>query len=234
MRNTKWLWATFSILSAVFIIASQVTDFVNIGFWSILGTILLSAVLIQSIIHRNFFGIFIPLALGYKIYCQPLNLLDISVWILLSAAVLLAIGFSFIFKSRPPKLKYKFDKCEHFNETVYNADDNNPYAKVNFGASTKYLHSTSLQAGQFYTSFGSMEVYLDQAQLSPEGAEIYVDCKFGAIELYVPSRWNVKNKVHVSMGAADIPEHRTASDPSSPVLIISGNVSFGAVEVNYI
>lgn len=234
MKHTKWFWGTFFVLSAVFVIASQVTDFVQIGIWSLIGTILLAAIIVHSIAHRNFFGIFVPLAVAYEIYWQPLKLPEISFWVLLAAAILASIGFSSIFRKRPPKCYYKWEKSNCFEHTSESSDDNNPIVKVNFGASTKYLHSTALKAGQFYASFGSLEVYLDQAQLSPEGAEIYVDCSFGSIEFYVPRHWRVKNNVHASLGSADIGERHSFAESDSPILTITGNVSFGSVEVHYI
>ena len=234
MKHTKWFWGTFFVLSAVFVIASQVTDFVQIGIWSILGAILLTAIIVHSVAHRNFFGIFVPLAFMYEIFWQPLKLAEISLWFLLVAAILASIGFSCIFRKRPPKCQYKWEKGDRFQQTTESIDDNNPYTKVSFGASTKYLHSTALKTGQFYCSFGSLEVYLDQAQLSPEGAEIYVDCSFGSIEFYVPRHWQIKNDVHANLGSADIGERYSNAGPGSPLLTVTGNVSFGSVEMKYI
>lgn len=234
MRHQKWFWGVFFILSAVFVIASQVTDFMKIGLWSILGAILLLAVMIHSVAHRNFFGIFVPLVLLYGIFWQPLGLIHISIWVLLAAAVLASIGFHFIFRNRPPQWWKSEENGGRFHATTESSDDNNPQAKVSFGASTKYLHSTALQTGQFDVSFGSLEVYLDQAQLSPDGAELYVNCRFGAIELYVPRSWRVKGNVQASLGAAEINEHRSDAAIDAPLLLITGNVSFGAVEVKYI
>ena len=231
MKRTKWFWGTFFILSAVFVIASQVTNFASIGIWSILGTILLLAVIVHSIAHRFFPGIFVPLAFIYEIFQQPLELPEISVWILLAAAVLAGIGFHYLFRGSLPRRRASKERFQMISEDV---DDNKPYAKVSFGASTKYLHSTALKAGQFTVSFGSLEVYLDQAQLAPEGAELSVDCSFGAIEFYVPREWLVKNNVRGSFGAANSNVRSGAAETDAPLLTLNGNVSFGSVEINYI
>ena len=105
---------------------------------------------------------------------------------------------------------------------------------MRFGGSTKYLHATALKTGQFYASFGGLEVYFDQAQLDPAGAEIYVDCSFGSIELYVPRSWKVKSSVRASFGAVDIHERHSSAAADAPVLLLTGNVSFGAVEIKYV
>lgn len=230
-QNTKWLWGMFFILAAGFVVASQVTEFGEISIWSILGAVLLLVVIIHSVIHRVFIGVFVPLVLLYSIFREPLGFVNISIWVLLAAAILASIGCHIIFRRRPP---HWWKTNGGYQMTSESSDDNNPNAKVSFGATTKYLHSSALKTGEFYASFGSLEVYLDQAQLSPEGAEIFADCRFGSIELYVPRTWRVKGDVRASMGAAEISENNANADPASPLLLITGNVSFGAIEVNYV
>ncbi len=232
MKNSKWLWGIFFVLAAVFLVASQMVSFVKISFWSILGTLLLAVIMIKSIAGRNFFGIFFSLAFLYKIFCQPLGWVDISLWILMAAAALASVGFSWIFDGHPPK-SWNHHKRHSISQTIDNNDDNSPYAKVSFGSSTKYLHSSALTRGQFYTSFGSLEIFMDQAQLSPEGAELYVSCSFGSIEIYVPRHWQVVSKVQATLGSAEVVGHREVQ-PDSPVLTVKGNVSFGSVEIKYV
>ena len=140
MKNRNWFWGFFFLLSAIFVIASQIGSFGQIGFISILATVLLAALIIHSIADRNYFGIFVPLAFLYMIYRQPLHLIEISLWLLILAAVFASMGFSFLFRSHPQSKMHWHDDYEHAHQTVENIDDNNPYAKVSFGASSTYLH----------------------------------------------------------------------------------------------
>ncbi len=234
MKNRNWFWGIFFILAAVFVIASQTGAFGQIGIMTILATVLLITLMIQSIFKRNFFGGFLSLALLYIIYRQPLHLIAISPWLLILAAIFASIGFSFFFRSHPHKMFHCHSDCERFTETVENIDDNNPYAKVSFGASSKYLHADCLQSGQFFVSFGALEIFFDQAQLSPEGAEIFLDCSFGAIKLYIPKHWQVIDHLHTSLGGIDNDIRLTHPDENAPQLTLKGNVQLGGVEVHYI
>ena len=234
MKNRNWFWGFFFLLAAVFVIASQIGSFGQIGIFSIIATVLLAALVIQSIASRNFFGVFVPLVFVYVIYRQPLHLAEISLWILLLAAVLASIGFSCIFRSRPPKAMYSHCGVEHFHETSESIDDNNPYAKVTFSASSKYLHADCLKSGQFIVSFGALEVFFDQAQLSPDGAELFLDCSFGAIQLYVPKHWQVFDNLHASLGAVDNDVRKAQPGQDAPQLTLTGNVQLGGVEIHYI
>ena len=231
MKSRNWFWGIFFLLSAVFVIASQTGSFVQIGVISILATVLLAALAIQSLIYRNYFGIFLSLAFLYMIYRYPLGLPEISLWLLLVSAVLAGIGFSFIFHSHPPKMVYTHG-MEHF--TSESIDDNNPYAKVNFGSSSKYLHADCLKSGQFFVSFGALEVFFDQAQLSPDGAELFFDCSFGAIKLFVPKHWKVRDNLRASLGAVENDTRLAQPGENAPQLTLTGNVQLGAVEIHYI
>ena len=232
-KVNNWFWGVFFVLAAVFVVASQIVNFTQIGFWSILATVLLAAVFIQSLIHLNYFGVFVSLALAYMLYQNPLELYPISPWLLLLAAVLLSIGFHTIFHRHPKKSicgSRDFDR----NRTIEDIDDNNPYVKVSFGSSSKYLHGDSLRTGQFYCNFGALEVYFDQVTLSPEGAELFLDCHCGAITLFVPRTWRVVDKLNSSLGSVKDEQRRAAPAEGAPVLTLTGSVSLGALEIQYV
>lgn len=233
MKHNNWFWGVFFVLAAVFVIASQVTSFTQIGVWSIVGTVLLAAIFIQSLIHLNYFGVFTSIALAYWIFQLPLHLYIISPWLLILAAVLLSIGFYSIFHKRS---KYQHVTCHGKDEyhTVEEIDDNNPYVKVSLGASSKYLHADSLKGGQFYCNLGSLEVYFDQVQLDPNGAEIYINCSLGSINLYFPKTWRIIDKLNSSLGGVKNETRFNNPHENAPQVTVTGNVSLGAVEVHYV
>ncbi len=234
MKNRNWFWGIFFLLSAVFVIASQTGAFGEIGVVSILAGVLLLALIIQSIVSRNFFGIFIPIGVLYIIFREPLAFPYISPWQIILAGIFSSIGFSILFRSQPKEKLPCHKGGSHFSQTTETMDDNNPYAKVNFGSSSKYLHSDSLKGGQFIASFGELEVFLDKAQLAPEGAEIFLDCSFGSIKLYIPKHWQVLDNLHVSLGEVDNKARMAQPSEYAPRLTLTGNVQFGGVEIQYI
>jgi len=234
MKSRNLFWGFFFLVSAVFVIASQTGSFGQIGIMSILATVLLVAIAINSVIERNFFGLFLPLAFLYIIYRQPLHLVEISLWLLLLAAVLASIGFGILFSSHPYKMMYPHYGKEHFDQTSETIDDNNPYAKVNFGSSCKYLHANCMEGGQFIASFGALEVFFDQSQLSPNGTEVFLDCSLSSIKIYVPKHWLVIDNLHNSLGSVENDIRLAKPEENSPRLTLSGNVSMGSVEIHYI
>lgn len=243
MKTRNLFWGLFFVAAAVFIIISAVTGFANIDFWTGLLSVLLAAVLLKSIIKLEFFGIFVPAALLYLVWRTPLGLPIINGWTVLLAAVLLGIGLEAIFHKRPfVRIEGNCRSHRHHgdwnvnggckNPEIVQDDDNNPSAHVRFGSLSKYLHGQSIRSGSFSVNFGALELFLDTAQLAPEGAEFNVDCSFGAIELHVPRTWRVIDKTRVSLGGVEV--HNSGAQEGAPTLTVTGNVSLGGMEIKYI
>lgn len=232
-KHHQWFWGIFFVAAAVLVVLSQVTAVTELGFWPIVAGVVLAAIFIQSLIHFNYFGIFLSLALGYIILQHPLHFYLLSPWLLLLAAVLLSIGFYTMFHHRPRNTSTKHHDGDTYR-TIEDVDDNNPSFKVSFGACSKYLHSDNLKSGQFYCNFGSLEVYFDQVRLDPTGADIFLDCSLGAMVLYIPRAWRVIDRLHTSMSAVKDDAPRGTPSEDAPVLTLTGNVSMGSVEIHYV
>lgn len=246
MKFRNWFWGLFFLVAAVFVVASQTGAFGQLGIWSVGATVVLIAIMIESMIHLNFFGVLLPLAFLYMIYQVPLGLMEVSIWLLFLAAIFASIGLHLIFR---PHMKRWEKRCERwesrcerrldhghgdFSRVSESVDDNNPFVKSSFSSSGKYLHADSLKSGQFFVSFGELEVYFDQAKLDPTGAEVYVDCSFGSLKLFIPRDWNVIDKVSASLGGVDDDKRYNKPTENAPTLTLTGNVSFGSLEVHYI
>jgi hypothetical protein len=234
MKSKNLFWGLFFLALAVFTIASQVGAFGEIGVLSVLEGVLLAALIIYSLISLNFFGVFIPLAFLYIIFRQPLGLPEVSTWMLLLTGLLTSIGFSIIFHKKnkyKSKCDYEGHDCSQTSETI---DDNNPSAKVRFSSSSKYLHSDNLESANFAASFGALEVFFDKTQLSPQGAEVFLDCSFAEIKLYIPRNWRVIENINVSLAEVKYNNRMAVIEENAPRLTLKGNVQFGGIEIVYI
>ena len=232
MKRSNWFWGIFFVAAAVLIIASQVTSFAHIGFWSIVAAVFLAAVASHSLAHLNYFGVFISVALAYIIFREPLHLMYISPWLLILAAILLSIGFHTIFRTRPKKQDHVRPRTDDDDyRTVEDIDDNNPFVKVSLGACSKYLHADALTGGRFYCSLGKLEVYFDQVHPVPEGAEIFVDCSLGEVQLYFPKSWNVVEKINSGLGSVSNSFRSGQAAAGAPTVTVRGNVSLGSLVI---
>jgi len=113
-------------------------------------------------------------------------------------------------------------------------DANNPYINVSFGYASRYLYADCLESAELICSFGGMEVYFDNVTLSPNGADVNVNCSFGSIEIYVPSNWRVEDEINSSLANAEVNRRLINNDEDAPTIRVTGSVSLGNLEIKRI
>ena len=237
---SKLVWGTFFLLAAVFLLVNQFENFTDISIVSIIIAVIALASIVQSIASLRFSMLPVPLAILYYIFQKMLGLPDIPVWTLIVASVLASIGLGILL---PNRLCNKNHKHKRYGKTSNNQtlsdnenvnDGNNPTVSVNFGSISRRLHSTNMETAQLYCNFGELEIFFDQVELSPNGAEAVLNCSFGAIRLFVPKHWQVIDHINCTLGGVDMEKMFSAPVDNAPKLKLSGSVSFGGIEVRYI
>jgi predicted membrane protein len=221
---------------------------VQLGVWSIVVAALALLIMFHCLATLSFASLPLPLAALYYIFQVPLELPFIQFWTLVLVTIPLICALHLLlprkFGSGKPILigidgskRYsrrggaKYDSDVQIEE---GDDDDNPRISVRFGGASRYLHSNCLENVELNCSFGGLEVYFDHVQLSPNGAEVYVNCSFGAVEMYVPADWRVIDEMSSSLGGVEVSKRLLTAGPDAPTITITGNVSFGGVEVNRI
>ena len=232
-------WGIFLLLAAVFILVNQFNGFGNLRAGSIIAAVLALIFLVQCIANLHFSIIPIPLAILYIVFQDSLGLPHMQTWPLILAAVLASIGLSVIFPKRHwhggRRHRHHCGSDDHQQINTVNCnEDNNPSVSVNFGAKSRRLHSDNLETADLNCSFGALEIFLDEAKPGPAGAEAVLNCRFGAIELFVPKDWHIVDKINCSVGGVNIDRRFSANNADAPQLILTGNVSFGGIEVRCI
>lgn len=232
MRRKENFWGLLFILAAVLILLGQFGFLDHVNAFSIVATVFLGGIMIKSLIHLNFWGIFFPAAIICTIFAEQLKLENFTPWPALFTAFCLSVGLSLIFKK-----SHMFDWHAHhdssFAKNVINHhDDNVIKCSTSFGECIKYVNSDDFQNAEIKCSFGSTKVYFDHAQIPSGKADIYLDVSFGDAQLYIPRDWSIINDVHVFLG--DTSANSRNISPDAPVVTIHGNVSFGDVKIIYV
>ncbi len=236
MKKERIFWGIFLIFGAIFILAAKMGFMQEVGVWSLIWTVLFAAILLKSIIKVNFFGIFMSIAFFAIIYAKPLQIEMITPWPVLGAAVLLSIGCSMIF----PKMHFrKFCKKHNIQfvnggkeQVINEEDEGNCHCSVSFGSSIKYINSEAFESAGFEVSFGSLQVYFDNAIMKGSEAYIHVDNSFGSTELYIPRTWTVVSGVESVFGGV---EKKGREEPNGlHKVILQGDNSFGSISIIYV
>ena len=218
-------------------LTNKYIGFADIGIGSIVVAILALAFIVQCLARFHIAPIIIPLAVLYFVFRGRLGLPEISTWKLIAAAVLAFIGLNFLIpQGRRSCNKYNDSggsKDQQLNIPSEGNNDNNPYINVNFSAVSRTLNADSLETVRLSCNFGSMEIFFNQAGLSPNGADAFINCSFGGIQLFIPRHWQVIDKMNCTLAGVDIKSFAAPAE-NAPRLTLNGSVSFGGIEVKYI
>ena len=109
------------------------------------------------------------------------------------------------------------------------------HANAVFGSVNRRIDSPNFERADLNVIFGELKVDLRGATIAPPNKEATVETNaaFGAIKLRVPETWRVVVHGSAVFGAYEdktLPP-RPAPGIDPPILIISGNAAFGAVEI---
>jgi hypothetical protein len=256
--GSRVVWGLAFILAAVAIALNAVgvisVEGLSAGdvFWSI--TMVL--ILILSIPHRFWFGIFFPVAVLFMIFAGPLGLdvQRVSLWVCFGVALLLSIGFSILFhKRRHRRWRDKWAYVQEGPAYVYHygADDAGSddvgaggsaesvagsvvRVSVNFGNVIRYINSNDLERVEAECNFGSMKLYFDNARPQAAGALIVLDVNFGATELFIPRTWAVVNELKNSLSGVEEKNLPPSGIEKTARVTITGEANLSSVSIIYI
>lgn len=235
MKNRNIFWGLLFILAAALIILNQFGIFGETNMFVFVATVVLGGIIIESLIHFNFWGIFFPLAFISILYADELNITKFTPWPALFTALLLSIGFSIIFqKNNHYWGNYHHQHHNHSSfssNVVSDQDDRVVSCSTSFGECIKYVNSENFEKADISCSFGEVKVYFDNASIPSGSAVINLQVSFGSAKLYIPRTWKVICKANVFLG--DMKDN--GNNPTdAPVVTIHGSVSFGDAKIIYI
>lgn len=241
MKNKNVFMGVLLIAIAVFLILNQfglITP--GISGWNIVLGGFFLGLLVKGIKDKSFYGIFFPIAFLWLIFDDILGFREISSGTVMVVALLLSIGFSYLFpqKQHQEKKEMKWDDYENGDKVgehqrvVEETTESSVYCSNTFGATTKYINSNNLQRATLDCSFGEIKAYFDNAVVQNPSIEICVHVSFGSVELYIPREWTLVQNANVFAGSVS-EKNRNCSD-GRPVVELVGEVNFGAVTIIYV
>lgn len=245
MRKKNVFWGVLFLLGACAVIAGRLGFLDGIGFWAILFSIALAAVLIRGIIKRSWGMILFFIAFLCIVNDRFLGIESLTPWPVLGAALLGTIGLNILFPRRGWKnVSWKRISVKNSDSASVDTGDSEYETRIGddgaesvrcevcFHSCVKYLQSNALQHVHLENAFGSLAVYFTDSMLWQHRGAVDVDVAFASTELYVPASWHVVCNVSSVFGG--VTEHGRPALSSENVLTITGDVCFGALEIHYI
>lgn len=230
------IWGVLFLLGAAALIIGKLGYLQDIGFWSVLFSIILCGIFISGLLRRNWGTILFSAALFIILHDSRLHLESITPWTVLLVALLGTIGLNMLF---PRRHKHHSPTAGHLKQgewidgDITGSDDGEVVSvDTSFGQITKYVNSRNLKEVRIDNSFGNAVVYLTDAALNNHTAKVSADISFGNLDLYVPAAWNVVLDIDTSFSSADT--SGTCSPEGADTLLIQGDVSFGHMMIYYV
>jgi hypothetical protein len=234
-RISNFFWGIFLLIAAAFVLTRNSFGFADIGIGSIVIAILALAFIVQCLARLHIAPLVIPLVVLYFIFREPLDLPVIQTWKVIAAAALAFIGLSILIprghRNRCGDSRGSRDQQQKI--PTEGNKDNNPYVSVNFSAVSRSLNADSLETVRLSCNFGALDIFFNHVELSSNGANAFINCSFGGIQLFIPRHWQVIDKMSCTLAGVDIKSFAAPAE-NAPRLTLNGSVSFGGVEVKFI
>lgn len=227
-KGSKMFWGILFLLGAAAFLASRLGFLKGIGFWSVVFTIGLVSILINSLVKGSWGGILFSLAFLVIVNDELLKLEAITPWPVLGAALLGTIGLNLLFPRLNRHRDYKLIRGgEHLQKSIASGERLS-YDNA-FGSTVKYVVG---EVSQVYldNAFGSIEVYFADAILKDHVANVKLDSAFGKVVLYVPQGWQVvNNNMEAAFGGVNLEYENTPGGEN--ILYVTGDLCFGVLVI---
>ena len=251
--------AVFCILQALGVLGSFTSVFGEISIWKLLVGICLLSIVLKCLFKLEIEGIFVPLGFLFMLFEKNIAFacgVDeniINNWLVFGCSLLLSIGFGMLLPKRRKKyrLKKNFkvknghirvetddDKIEvEAEDNDIDDDSDDDFDDDDFddedgdfgSANTRYFDGATFKRGYVMINMGATDVRFENPDKYQGGGILKVECKMGAMSIYVPDEWRVVTNIENVMGAVDC-DHRN-DDPNAPVLTIIGKCKMGSIDI---
>lgn len=146
--------------------------------------------------------------------------------------LLIMAGVLIIVKMRKPAPDRQTHLGRHFSKNAsYNTEDSFVVSNNVFGSVRQIVLDPVFKGADIRNTFGGTILDLRHTKLEDAETYIDVDCLFGGVEIYVPSRWLVITKVQPILGGSEDKRFREGETETDHKLVIRGRVTFGGVEI---
>ena len=224
MKKNNIIGGILLILLAAFVVLNKVGMLPDIPWFRLIISIFMAYLVIRSIPKLNFFGIIMPLCVIGCVFDTELGIEAVTPWTLLLAGLLLSGGLGLIFKRKKHiEIEMKMD----MNERTINEDDGRIiHLDNNFNSVSKYVNTEAFTEAYIENSFGSCNVYFNNAVMANGTANMELDNNFGQMNIYIPKTWRMELDRDVSFGNLRIHGEPNA-DMDAPCVVIKAECTFG-------
>lgn len=154
---------------------------------------------------------------GILLQLRTLEIIEFNIFALFWPVIIIAVGLSVLINRSSSTAKKTSQK------------DSDTVSAV-FAGSETINASKDYQGGKATAVFGGVTIDLRDAVIKKQATlDVFAFC--GGIELKVPRNWTVRSQVFPILGGVESKSQTVTDKNDGPVLVITGTVALGGVEV---
>jgi len=240
-RKANWYWAV------PLIVVGLVWQLSNMGYLSseVLRIVVSWQALLMyiggiNIIRRQYVGGIITFIIGLLFILPKFDVLGAD-WLHVNWPIILIIGGILLLVKPYLRKNHTFEGGGRFHrhygsanenaKTSYSCDEGYVETANYFGSVKQIVLDPVFKGARISNAFGGTVLDLRHTSLDAPETYIDVDCTFGGVEIYLPSKWYLQNKTMVILGGCEDKRFLGTVDiDKEHALVVRGNVSFGGVE----
>lgn len=228
MKNKDISFALILILIAVYLIMHKLHLMPHIPVFTIAFTVLFAYWSVRGFMRRHFFEGVVSLAIVCCINDELLRIEEITPWTLMAAAVLIGIGLDMIFRKKNDVYCTNTKYGGTTGHVESGADGEYVRVENSFGEVSKYVNSNCFREAKIDNSFGTCNVFFNNAILASNFATIRADNSFGSANIYLPSTWRVNVSQDTALGSIKF-NGRGSDSQDAPCIDLKLDCSFGEI-----
>ena len=232
MRERNIFWGILFVLGAIGLVIGKMGFLSDVNPFSLGFSVILGAIIIDSLFRLNYAGILFPIAFLCIIYDKQLGITALTPWTVLIAALFGSIGLSMIFPKKNKFFKKSSSWSLEEGEKINIEDEGNIKISAAFSGGTKFINTDKFASANISCKYSGLQVYFDNAVMAENTAVIKLDVAFSGLELYIPKNWNVENRTNVFLGGVE--NKKYGDKVYTNTLILTGDVKLSGVEIHYI
>ena len=232
-KDGIWFAVLVIVLGMAFLL--QRIGVVSFGIWGIVWPAVIIGLGVSWMVKR--FSIFSLAVAGLGLYFLLFNLGEISLvltWSIIWPSLLVLLGLSILYEALiPHKNKWcgvNFSKDKN-KRSDYGETDGTIHYDCAFSDENRRFAAEEFAGGDVDLSFGKSELDLTNVRRVAPNAILDVDVSFATFDLVVPRTIRVYVKSDKSFGSIQM--NGSPNSDATQSLVLDGDVSFGAININY-
>ena len=226
------------ILLSIVIVGSGMGLIPNIPWFKIFCTVVFVAIILKSLVKREFFSCIMALCCLGWMYDDTLGIESITPFPLFFAGALLAIGLGMIFKKKMIHVSYKdgdewkVGSIDDARKEEWNDGGRHVSLENNFNSVSKYVNAQAFSTAELENNFGSANIYFNNAVMAGKEATVRLENNFGQMNVYFPNTWRVSVSQDSAFGKINV-FGEPNRDMDASLVIIKAECNFGELNIYF-